>query len=342
MRRHHLLINLAVVTVLVSVTVGACQSRALGPTHLVVGQTSDPAAAELGLWVAQELGLFEKRGLHVELVRTAGGAQAQVLVSGDVDIMFGGPVPQLCAAGAGAELIDIAGLGPTLPYLLVSRPTVTSPQDLVGGRVGASSTGASSSYLAAVVGLEALGINRSAVTIIPCGGSGERLAALMAGSIDATVVLLEQRPRVDELAAEGELAVLADLSELDVAWANEDIVVTRAFADAHPETLEAFLKAIIEAHAWLQAPEHRNRALAITVEYAGLETLEDAVPFYELAVKDLSLQPYPSLEAMSVFVEVLKADFPELETFPVESFADPSWVQRLVDSGFVDSLSGGQ
>lgn len=310
---------------------------------MIVAQVGDPAAPELGLWVAAEKGLFAKHGLDVELTRAASDTQVQLLISGQVQFVAAGPAQLLTATAAGAEFSDVARLGQVLPWLLVSRPDIRDAGDLRGKKLGVSGTGVSASRAACLIALREMGLDpsRDGITLVPAGGSADRLAALAAGGLDATVVLAEQAAKIEPLVAGGKIRLLADLSQLPIQWANEDLIVSRAFARDGEETIDSFLRALVEAHVWLARPENRNEVLSIAAKYLEYDSPEKAAPLYDLALRDLSPRPYPSTEGLQVLVDALSADFPELATVSVKDFADPSFVTELDRNGYIDSVIDG-
>lgn len=96
-------------------------------------------------YVAQQLGLYAKYNLDVELVTFQAGVQlTQAMISGDLPLgLIDGP-PILAANLGGANLVFIAANISTFPYTIVSKNDLRTAADLRGKRIGISRYGAAS------------------------------------------------------------------------------------------------------------------------------------------------------------------------------------------------------
>src|SRR4051812_33515189 len=84
------------------------------------------------LWIAKDLGLFEKYGLDGNLVYIASGVTSvNALLGGSVDIIAASGSSAVGAAASGAPLVIIASLG-HIAYKLVAHQSITSIQGLKG------------------------------------------------------------------------------------------------------------------------------------------------------------------------------------------------------------------
>ena len=111
-------------------------------------------------WVAQRSGSFEKYGLGVVPVYIRGGrAGVQALISGDVKIEMQGALATISAWAQGAkDQRYIAAVGNRLDYILAAHPSIKTPAELKGKRVGISQLGASTDFIARYA-LRRLGLN---------------------------------------------------------------------------------------------------------------------------------------------------------------------------------------
>lgn len=98
------------------------------------------------LWVAKELGYFEKYGLDAKLVHIAAGATSiNALIAGDVDMVLTTSSAAIAAAVRGAPVV-IIGTNGSPPYKLVALPSIGSVQQLKGKTIGSSFVGAGSDF----------------------------------------------------------------------------------------------------------------------------------------------------------------------------------------------------
>jgi NitT/TauT family transport system substrate-binding protein len=139
--------------------------------------------------VAGERGLFEKEGLKVRLITFRGtNLMLTALLAGELD--YATILPFLTGASARGLPVKILGaVTRSSSYVIISRPEIDSIKALRGKKIGINSFGSSADYAAyAAVSRSGLDPNKD-VTILPIGGgSPERFAALVSGSVDATVV----------------------------------------------------------------------------------------------------------------------------------------------------------
>ena len=131
-------------------------------------------------------GPFDKYGLTAELVLIPGSARGMAaLLSGSVQFA---QVRHRAAVGLFARRRRCGG-GCRLEqvFSVIARKEIRQPSDLIGKKIGIVNFGGSND-LAVTLAFKEWNIPRSAATILASGGAPERLAALMTGTLDATVL----------------------------------------------------------------------------------------------------------------------------------------------------------
>ena len=112
------------------------------------------------LWYAQDTKLFDRFGVHVELLYIQGQPIAlPALVTKEIDVLLtsgGSAVPFIMN---GLPLIMVANLNNIQPYRLLVAPEIKNARDLKGKKVAVSRIGATSHQLA-VMSLEKLGLSQ--------------------------------------------------------------------------------------------------------------------------------------------------------------------------------------
>src|SRR5918996_3933725 len=219
------------------------QEKKLDPFTISYASVSGTRAP---LWIAQDLGLFEKYGLDVNLIYIASGVTSvNALLGGSVDIIAASGSSAVGAAARGAPLVIIASLG-HIAYKLVAHPSITTVQGLKGKIIGSSRIGAGTDFALQRL-LPKLGlIPGKDVTLLPTGvsESDRRLLMLVQGKIDAT---LGTDDNLLQLAAKGmKFSVLADLYEAGVYTTGSDIATSRQLLKERPRQLKAFIMAMTE------------------------------------------------------------------------------------------------
>ena len=141
------------------------------------------------LWIAKDLGLFEKYGLEGNLVYIASGVTSvNALLGGSVDIIAASGSSAVGAAARGAPLVIIASLG-HIAFKLIAHPSITSVQGLKGKIIGSSRICAGTDFALHRL-LPKLWLTPGKdVTLLATGisESDRRLLMLVQGKIDATL-----------------------------------------------------------------------------------------------------------------------------------------------------------
>ena len=115
----------------------ACAQKEL--TKIKIGYAA-PTVDNVLIAIADKEGLFEKFGLKAELIGMRGGVQVlQGLVGGTTDFGQGGGPESVQAIASGMDAVIIAGLIPRIHYLLVTRPEIATPADLIGKKIAVAS-----------------------------------------------------------------------------------------------------------------------------------------------------------------------------------------------------------
>ncbi|HSK31233.1 MAG TPA: ABC transporter substrate-binding protein, partial [Candidatus Limnocylindria bacterium] len=163
--------------------------------------------------IAKDRGLFAKHGLYVESVYIPGGStNVQVLVSGSLDLSQLSGAPGVAANLEGADLVYFLGLLDKLNYQLVTRPEITSIEQLKGRKFAVSRFGSSADFGMRAL-LKRVGVDPvKEATILQIGDEPARIAAVTSGNVDGTVV---NAPFGSE-AARLKLNVIADSVKMDI------------------------------------------------------------------------------------------------------------------------------
>ncbi|MGH7766540.1 MAG: ABC transporter substrate-binding protein, partial [Candidatus Binatia bacterium] len=181
------------------------------------------------LWIAKDLGLYEKYGLDGNLVYIASGiTSVNALLGGSVHLIAASGSSAVSAAARGAPVAIVASLGP-IAYKLVAHPSITSVQGLKGKIIGSSRIGAGSDYALQRL-LPKLGLQPGKdVQVIPTGlsESDRRIIIMLQGKIDATIATADNLLQL-ELAGQ-KATVLADLLDRGVYTSGSDISTSRQF-----------------------------------------------------------------------------------------------------------------
>ncbi|OGQ79953.1 MAG: hypothetical protein A3F90_18760 [Deltaproteobacteria bacterium RIFCSPLOWO2_12_FULL_60_19] len=291
------------------------------------------------LWVAKDLGLFEKYGIDVDLVYIASGVvSVNALLGGSVQVIAASGSSAVGAAARGAPAVIIASLGP-IAYKLIAHPSITSVQALKGKVIGSSRVGAGSDYALRRL-LPKLGLQPGKdVNLIPTGlsESDRRVLIMLQGKIDATIATVDNIYQI-ELAGQ-KVSVLADLLDQGVYTTGSDISTSRQFVKEKRRQLKAFLMGMTEG-AWI-GRNNKDVAFRVYRKYMKVEDprlLESMHKNYLLGT--IPTKPFPREEALQNDIEDLSQTYPQLKGRKIEEFMDLTLVKELESEGFFTRLHG--
>lgn len=290
------------------------------------------------LWIADGENYFKKNGLDVKQVNISGGTQgAQMMVSGGVDVSYDDPISCIVATAGGVPVQAIFGGTPSLAFLIVGGPGVKTIADVKGKRVGSSGLGLSASRLALLVGFRRFGLDadKGDITIVAAGQEPERIAALSAGAIAASVLSPEYRNKLEPLG----VSMLADLRTLGIPWETASLITTAKNLQTKRDMMERVVRSLLQANAFILNPANRSRVVDVINTQLGLKNPQEAAAIYDDLIKFYVFKkPYPTRDALTNIVTEVAKSVPKAVGMKYEDVVDISILERLDKSGFIDAL----
>lgn len=290
--------------------------------------------------VAAALGFFAQEGVDVASSRTASGGadirggQIPALLDGTADVAIGGPmVTMRLREDGGARLQSFCAAAAANPWVLAARspePGFALP-DLRHRRV-LDMAGIGTATFAFRRVLARAGLGADAVAVLPSRGDAARdLASLEAGHCD---YLLHSLHALGDLAADGRLAVVADLAAPTgpVPWSAYIAAPERI--DADRPAFEAFTRAIGRALAWIAAEPARAVADLVAPSFPGFTSAGLA----------FAIETYRRSGVFAASPLVARDDFDRFGALLVEA----GWLSRapsydaLVETGLATAAMGGR
>jgi NitT/TauT family transport system substrate-binding protein len=324
--------RVGVVVLAVAIVLGVWQRAEAKSTLAYI---SDSPSSSVPFWVAKDAGIFQKHGLDVDMLFINGSTRGiQSLIAGDLN--FTGAVGTSAINGrlAGGDIRIISSLVNTLPYYIVGKPEIKSPEELKGRSAATHIPGTSADF-ALRLALKRFGMAYDDIKAVMIGGSPARVAAVMNGQLDFTMVT---EPGKIEAERAG-LKVIIDMAKLDIPFQFTCAVTTGPMIREQPETVMAFVKAMAEAVHFYK--NNKDAVINIMQKYTrGQErpVLEGAYAAYdEMLVKDT----YPTMEGLQNTLEVQASFDPKAANAKVENLVDLRFVNDLKKSGFIAKLYDG-
>ena len=287
---------------------------------------------QVHIWVAKDAGLFKKQGLDAEVIFFRGGQIAtQALVAGDPPIVNIGTVVQ--AGLQGHDVVLIASSESAYNYSVVARPGVAKIEQLKGKRLGVSGFG-SASHNAALILFKKFSLEPNKdVAVVVAGPTMERLAAVDAGRIDATILTPSEMPR----ARKQGLVEVYDMLDLGIEVQGNGFATSRSFIRTNREIALSALKGYVEALFYI--PRNREETRRITAKYMRTTDPEVLDATYDWFVKRVSKKPYPTLKGIQYLLDEVASKLPNSKSAKPEQFVDLSLLQQLEREGFFTEMA---
>lgn len=293
----------------------------------------DPTSLPLKL--AQDLGLYEKYGLDVELVQVATDGQAvQSLANGAVQAASVGSAILPSTTRSGKPAVMVAPTQSIAFDMLVGTSDISDPQDLVGKKIAIGVIG-DDTHLSVVLALKELGISPDDVTLVQAGNEPERLAALQAGSVEAAPIDQSLKPRLEK---EG-FNILLELADAGVRTPRHGLAVSKEFMQENPGTTQALVAAYFEAEQKMF--DDTNAAIESFADWAQMDqgeardSVRAVLPFMEQGNQRCMQQKAEWWERMSDALGTIEPDLADVDTRPLWT---TEFVDKLIDDGFATEV----
>lgn len=288
------------------------------------------------LWIAQELGMFAKHGVEMEVIYLRSSPlQMTALATGEVQFASSGGSPMLSAVSGGQDLKIIAAPGNRLVYDLVVRPEIKEPKDLRGKRFGVTNIGGTT-WMAAYLTLEHLGLDatRDQIRINAIGNQTLLAQAVEAGNIDATLLdpFLSRRTKLKGM------HILVELQRAKIPFMSTAFGVNGGFVRDHPDIVEAVLKALLEAQAYVATPANRNVVMQTMMREMKLNDVASLEDGYQDLLVGFEKKPYGAVESLRNIQRMMATLNPKVGGVKIADVIDNRFIRKLDESGFIDAL----
>jgi ABC-type nitrate/sulfonate/bicarbonate transport system substrate-binding protein len=304
----------------------------LSAIFLLVGRDAAPAAERIsiatpsrGLFefpvvVAMRKGFYKDEGIDVDKVQMQPALGVKALISGDVDYLLAWG-SALRAAVTGVPVKAVVGIAGRPLHVLVARPEIKTAKELKGKIIGVDSVAGTVDYLSRVA-VRHFGFEPDKdVTIIVTGESPTRLAALHAGSIDATAIDVAFAVKAED---EGfrRLVYLGDLIELPLSG--------MAVTDHKLQTQRDQVRRVVRAtmHGTRYFKQNRNDTVQMLADYLRI-TPTQAAKAYDTSINSFSNDGMISDKGVQLDVQLTKERLKLTKEIPLSQLVDWSLVKEI-------------
>jgi len=234
---------------------------------------------EIPLEIAKRKGFYKEEGLDVRAIVVTTGLQATALAAGELDYSsVGGAV--IRAAAKGLPVKAVMGWWDRPLHILVGKPGIKDIKELKQKRVAVSSIG-STPHVMVKEALKAAGMDPDRdVIFMTMGGSSARLAALQAGTVDATPLDVAFIEKTDKLGLSNML-YFGDVVDLPLGG----IGVSAEKIKSNPEQIKRMLRATLKGLRFFKS--NKDETLDIMKHHLNISN-QYVGKVYDFAVRSLN------------------------------------------------------
>ena len=281
------------------------------------------------MWVAADLGFFEKYGNTVRLIFIPGASVSiAALVNSDVQMAQLSPMLAIANNVKGVDLTITMSLNQFIDNNVFGKKGLTSIKQVKSLAIGRF--GSSSDFMARYL-LQREGLKpESEVALLQLGVQSSRILALEAGRADSAIVT----PPITLMARKKGFPLLIDASRLRVPYTSAVIVTRKSFIQAQRPVAVNFMKGLIEAIAYYKT--HKEESFKVMSKYLRIqdrEVLEENFRAY-----DHSLRPYANRELLNLPIQETGKSDPNVLKVDPSQFVDHSILKELESTGFIERV----
>ena len=225
------------------------------PIRLAAGSGETFGVDDLSCAAATDLGLWRDEGLEPSWTPVHGGVRAiEALLDGRVDVAYGGLGPALSARAGGAPVRIVVSMARALAQNLVVQADIAEPDRLRDRSWALDGFGALSHHMARLA-VRALGIAEDEIEWRALGPPPERIEALLAGSVDVSLIRVEEALSLSARhpARLRTLLGFSDLKRLVPVQPHGVLTTTEAFETEAPDTIARVVRGMIRASRTLHS-----------------------------------------------------------------------------------------
>ncbi|HEY1266249.1 MAG TPA: ABC transporter substrate-binding protein [Candidatus Binatia bacterium] len=275
---------------------------------------------EFPVVVALKKGFFRDEGLNADKVQMQPAIGVKALVSGDIDYLLAWG-STLRAAVTGVPLKVVAGMAARPLHVFIVRGDIKSGKELKGKTIGVDSFAGTVDYLARST-VRHFGLDPDKdVKIIVSGESPLRLAAVRAGSIDATAIDVAFAVKAEE---EGmrRLLNLSEITDLPLSG----IGLTDKKLQTDREQVKRVVRATLRGTRFMK--ENRGETIAMMIDYLRI-TPSQAGKAYDAAIASFTDDGYIADKGVLLDMQLTKERLKITKDIPLSQVVDWSLLKEI-------------
>ncbi|HUC99764.1 MAG TPA: ABC transporter substrate-binding protein, partial [Candidatus Polarisedimenticolaceae bacterium] len=222
--------------------------------------------------IAQQKGYMREEGIDLRVIYIAPTTSIQAMLSEDVQFTGAGSSALVSIARANAPLKVVLATNDRVLQWLLTRPNITNPKDLKGKRVATTGVAAIATFMLKQI-LNKHGLDGNKDPLYVDVGQGNQLTALVAGTMDAAVLSVEQRyVGLDK----GMREMFFFGNEVKNSWGT--LATTDKLIKENPKIISSFVRAAVKSLRYMR--QDKEGTVAAMMKFAGVSQ-QQATRVYE-------------------------------------------------------------
>jgi ABC-type nitrate/sulfonate/bicarbonate transport system substrate-binding protein len=275
----------------------------------------------LPIYLGGKKGVFAKYGLRVEVIATRNEQMnMQALMSDSVQFLTSSSTGLFYLGKQGLDAVGIASWNNSSPYSLAARFKIKDLKELKGRKIASSGAGGRADafirFMLAQVGLD----YRTDAQIMPLsGGSAVRLAAVVSGNLDATLISSLQGRQAEKLG----LTVIA--VPLEYIWGIN--ITRRSFMSKNRELVKNYLRGLADSVRLMMAD--KASSIAVMQQVLKIDDIDSLEYAYKTMRADSRTDLFPTEEGIVNVLRTMSYEDPAFSAIPPYKYFDLSLIQEL-------------
>ena len=297
----------------------ALRSNAAG--EVVYVGISTPGLYEIPTEIAQRKGCYREERLDVRKGVLRTNLQVAALIAGELDYST---VSGLIARASiqGLPVKGVMGWFDRPLHILIAKPGFKRLTDFKGKRIGVSGLG-SAPHIILREALAQAGMNPDRdITTLAIGGSGERLAALIAGTVDATPLDVAYVEKAEKL---GLVSVIyfGDVVHTRLGGFGVSLDKIRK----NPTQITRMIRASLKGVRFIR--DNKPETLALMRDYLKVST-DAAVKIYDFAMRSLNTDGLVAKNTMDSEIRLAKEQLKLTEEITEDKIMDWRFLKEVL------------
>ena len=288
---------------------------------LVRVATPGALTGALPIYLGAKKGVFAKYGLTVEVIATRNEQMnMQALMSDSVQFLTSSTTGLFYLGKQGLDGVGLGSWNNASPYSLGIRFKIKDLKELKGKKIASSGAGGRADafirFMLAKAGLDP----KTDAQIIPLsGGSAVRLAAVLSGNLDATLISSLQGRYAEKLG----LTVIT--VPLEYMWGIN--LTRRSYMAKNRELVKNYLRGLSDSVRLMIAD--KTSTLAVMSQVLKIDDQESLEYSYRTMRADARPDLFPTEESIVNVLKTMSYEDPAFLTIPPFKFFDLSLIQEL-------------